>query len=236
MVEQALIPERRNLLQRGMGFIQQLGGAAQGWNSLAGMFGGGAAGGAGGGGVGAGAVGAAAGKGLLGGQTVQPVTTGMSPVLGGGEAAGGTGAAAGESTVGSVLPYAGPAYAGYATYKDYKETGGAKTTRPAGEGSYNNSLTKWASKNGPTIATGGLNQIKGLGLSEDQNGSQMDAMERRYTTQQNAMQDLEDARQSLAQSGLPKEEQRRIGQKLALAQNQIGGRRNAGRTSYTTKA
>lgn len=234
MAEQVLVPEKRSVLSRLFGMFQTGVGAVKGYQDMMGTFGSGGAGGGAGGGIGTGAVGAAAGKGLLGGQTVQPVTTGMSPVLGGGEAAGGAATGAGESTLGSVAPYAGPAYAGYATAKDYKETGGAKTTRPAGEGSYNNPITRWGAKNGTTILTGGLNKVPGLGLSGGVDSeSQMDAMERRYTSQQTAMQDLEDARQALGQSGLPKDEQRRIGQKLNLAQQQIGGKRRGSTTSYS---
>jgi hypothetical protein len=218
MATEVLIPEKRNIIQKGFGMIGSLsqvnfGNMAQGWgmakDGFGKLFGGGAASGGGGSG-------------------------------GGTAIAGGLNPSAAE-TVGEYAPYAAPVAAAAGYYADSKSSNGVHTAPPLGQGGSGqqqlNNVGR-IKKEAPTILSGGLNQIKGLSLTDspsDPAADGMSAMERRYTTQQTAMTDLEDAQKELGNVGLPLEEKRRINQKLELARQQIGAPRN-GRGINSAKA
>jgi hypothetical protein len=220
MGTEVLIPEQRNMLQKGFGMIGSLsqinfGNLSQGWGmakeGFGKLFSAGSAGATGG----------------SGGGSAAAVTGGINPTA--------------METVGEYAPYAAPVAAAAGYYADSKSSNGAHTAPPLGQGGSGqqqmNTVGK-VQKAAPTILSGGLNQIKGLGLTEnpsDPAADGMSAMERRYTTQQTAMTDLEDAQKELGNAGLPLEEKRRINQKLELARQQIGAPRN-GRTNYSAKA
>ena len=62
----------------------------------------------------------------------------------------------------------------------------------------------------------------------------MSAIERRYSSQQTAQKDIEEAQKALDMAGLPTDERRSIAQKLERARQQLtGGGRKRGSTIYT---
>jgi hypothetical protein len=181
--------------------MEGFGGAAKSYQNLAGLFGGGGAGAAGGTGVGA---------------------------AGGVSTAGAAGSAGGASTAGasstSIAPYAGPAIAlgaaGYGEYQAMKD--------PTQAGKYTGDRSSpgqsaWQKAWKPVGQKLGDVQSKSIGLGLTETPDRMGAMERRYTSQQTAMNDINEARKALNAAGLPTEERRSISQKLELARQKIGG-------------
>lgn len=230
MAVQVLIPERKSFMDKISGAFGQVAQGAQGVSSIKGLFGGGGAGG------GAGVGGGAAGGMGLGVGNVTPVTSGMSPTLGGEAAAGGGGVAPATSTsiMGSTIvgPAAGVA-GGYYAQTKLGEAMERKRDVP-------NAIAKEQIRNNPAMAGTKFedNYVQsgsapeGLSLTSG-NPNKLGAMERRYSNQQTAMQDIQAAQKELVNSGIPEQERVRIGQKLEIARQQMEGRSRGPRSTYS---
>ena len=240
MTVQVLIPERRSFMDKITGSIGQVAQGAQGISSIKGLFGGGAAaGGAGGAGGGA-----AGGMGL-GVGNVTPVTTGMSPTLGGGAApggavapaassGGGTAAAMGSSIMGPAAAIGAGYYAQYRigeaneakVNKQNERANAAFRASPMSRGTVIDDVYR------PSGAADLGPNPEGLSLTSG-NPDKLGAMDRRYSNQQTAMQDIQAAQKELANSGIPEQERVRIGQKLEIARQQMEGRSRGPRSTYS---
>ena len=218
---EVLKPERRSAFDKIFSLFNMVGQGAQSWSNIKQGFGIGGAGG------------------------VKSVTEGMSTTLGGSEAAA-TGASEAAATgasegIAAYAPYAGPAAAliaaGYYTKKDYEETGGENVgpigTSPRAK-SQQMSTTGQFYKAGKDIGAEAQRFGKRVGLGLTDQGN-LDAMERRYQTQQTAMNDIQEAQKALEGAGLPTDERRSISQKLEQARQRIGGAKRGG-SLYTSKA
>jgi hypothetical protein len=232
MVE-VLIPQKKGGLSGLFSGMQSLGQGASAYSNIMGAFGGGASGGSGAG-LGAGGTAGKYGLGLKFGN-----------VTAGGEAAAAdtAGASAGGSSIGATAAeYAGPAVAigtaAYQTQENWKN-GKQGENAPIGvSGTRESPSTRSNSVAGQTLKAGrDINNewnrfTSGMNLTGEK-PDPMGAMERRMSTQQTAMQDIQAAQEQLNVAGLPTEERRRIGQKLELARQQIGGQNRGSRRIYT---
>jgi len=231
--QQVLIPERRSFMEKSMGQFGQFMQGAQGISSIKGLFGGGGGattfgGGATGGGMG------------LGVGNVTPVTTGMSPVLGGGAPAGGGVAPStspslmGGTIMGPAAAVAGGYYANYQIGKAMDEKRD-KANDAAKERIRNDPMMRGTTFTDEYIPSGSVDMgpnPNGLSLTGGK-PDKLDAMDRRYTNQQTAMQDIQTAQKELVNSGIPEAERKRIGQKLEIARQQMEGRSRGPRSTYT---
>jgi len=231
MAVQVLIPERKSFMDKVTGAFGQVAQGAQGVSSIKGLFGGGGAGG------GAGVGGGAAGGMGLGVGNVTPVTTGMSPTLGGGAVApatsagsgGGTAAAMGSSIMGPAAAIGAGYYAQYRIGEANEAKVNKQNERANAEfrASPMSAGTKIDDVYRPSGAT-----PEGLSLTSG-NPNKLGAMERRYSNQQTAMQDIQAAQKELVNSGIPEQERVRIGQKLEIARQQMEGRSRGPRSTYS---
>jgi len=231
---EVLKPERRSAFDKIFSLFNMVGQGAQSWSNIKEGFGIGGAGGAvSGGGGGGGGFG-------LGVGGVKSVTEGMSPTLGGSEPAA-TGASEGIS---AYAPYAAPVIAGIDEYR-YQEKKRRGEVPDQGTGRY--AIGQGAKSQSQQMSTTGqfykagkdigaeaqrFGKRVGLGLTDQGN---LDAMERRYQTQQTAMNDIQEAQKALEGAGLPTDERRSISQKLEQARQRIGGAKRGG-SLYTSKA
>lgn len=246
MATEVLIPERKGGLSGLFKGFQMFGQGADSFSKIKSAWGTGSTGAetTAGGGESLLGAGAASKYGLNVGN-VKPVTTDMSPVLGGGEAAGGsTGeAAASGSTFGEVMgntivgPAVGIAGGVYSQQRIGQEMDRRRDT-------VNNAAKEQIRKNPALSGTrfeDNYSQSGSIDMGPNPNGfnltgarpDPMGAMERRMQTQQTAMQDIQAAQEQLNVAGLPTEERRRIGQKLELARQTIGGQNRGNRRLYT---
>jgi hypothetical protein len=253
-------PEQRNVLGKLFGGLQQGLGAfnmgTQAYSGYQSMFGGGSAAGnaygAGGGAGGMAPLGGAAATGAggkyglginLGAQSggaaaaTEGTTAAGAPAV---EASTATAAGSAGEGIASYAPYAAPVVAGYATKKDYEETGG-QNVGPIGT-SPRAAKAKFGAIESTLQAGRDVDAEKnrfarrlGLGLTDQTQGSdQMSAIERRMSSQQDAERSITEARDALKIANLPPDEARSIERKLEMARKKLyGGTRRGSNTSYS---
>jgi hypothetical protein len=222
------IPEKKSAMSKLFGGLQAVGQGAGAFSNIMGAFGGGAETT----GISGGAAGGKYGLGLKFGNVTAAESAATADTT--------AGAATGGSSYGATAAeYAGPAVAlgtaAYQTDKNIKE-GKAGENMPIGVSgtkrapAYSNIEQTY--KAGRDINNEFNRFTSGLSLTAEK-ADGLGAMERRMSNQQTAMQDIQAAQEQLNVAGLPTDERRRIGQKLELARQQIGGKNRGNKRLYT---